>query len=161
MATAELHDETTAKKTGTGLGGGRIQCVVVTPERTLMDEAVESAVIPLFDGEFGLLPGHTPLIGRLGFGDLRVRGAAADDANATPNAERRIFLDGGFAQFRDDVLTILTQRALTRSQIDPAAARHELQQATALPAATDLQRTDKDRALARARALVRFAESAS
>jgi F-type H+-transporting ATPase subunit epsilon len=148
MATADLHDETGTKKAGAA-PGGRIQCVVVTPERTMLDEAVESVVIPLYDGEFGILPRHTPLIGRLGFGTLRVQSGGA---------ERRYFLDGGFAQFRDNVLTILTQRALAPGQIDPTAAEHELERARALPAGTDLQRAEKDRALTRARALVRFAE---
>jgi F-type H+-transporting ATPase subunit epsilon len=148
MATAELHDEIGTKKAGKGLGGS-IQCVVVTPERTLLDETVESAVIPLYDGELGILPGHTPLIGRLGYGALRVRSGGV---------ERRYFLDGGFAQFRDNVLTILTQRALSPGQIDPTAAEQELERARALAAGTDLQRTEKDRALARARALIRLAE---
>lgn len=148
MATAERHDEIGTRKAGDALAG-RIQCVVVTPERTLLDEAVDSAIIPLHDGEFGLLPGHTPLIGRLGFGTLRIRAGGA---------ERRFYLDGGFAQFRDDVLTILTQRALSAGQVEAAHARQELQQAGTLPATTDLQRTEKDRALARARALVHFAE---
>jgi F-type H+-transporting ATPase subunit epsilon len=148
MATAELHDEIGAKKAGKGLGG-RIQCVVVTPERTLLDETVDSVVIPLHDGEFGIRPGHTPLIGRLGYGSLRVQAGTT---------ERRYFLDGGFAQFRDNVLTILTQRAIPADQIDATAAEQELDRARALPSTTDIQRTEKDRALARARGLVRVAE---
>lgn len=150
MATADLHDDIGAAKAAGKAGGGQIQCVVVTPERTVLDEVVESAVIPLYDGEFGLLPGHTPLIGRLGYGALRVR--------LMGGLERRYFLDGGFAQYRDDVLTILTQRAIPADQIELAAASGELERARALPASTDLQLDEKHRALDRARAQLRLAE---
>ena len=47
-----------------------VQCVVVTPERAVLDEAVDFVALPMYDGELGVLPGRAPLIGRLGFGEL-------------------------------------------------------------------------------------------
>ena len=47
------------------------------------------------------------LIGRLGYGELRTR--TVDDVH-------RYYVDGGFAQVRDDVVTVLTNRALPASQ---------------------------------------------
>src|SRR5581483_6445472 len=88
--------------------GDRLQCVVVTPERTLFDELVDFVALPLFDGELGVLPGRSPLIGRLGYGELRTKA----DGNT-----RRYFVDGGFAQVRDDIVTILTNRAIPAAQI--------------------------------------------
>ncbi len=52
-------------------GDKKIQCVIVTPEKSLLDELVNFVALPLFDGELGVLPGRTPLIGRLGYGELR------------------------------------------------------------------------------------------
>src|SRR5437763_10679359 len=101
MATADLADVGTKGKPAHI--HDRLHCVVVTPERTLFDEAVDSVILPLFDGELGVLPGRSPLIGRLGFGELRTR---------TGGAVRRYFVDGGFAQVRDDVVTVLTNRAI-------------------------------------------------
>src|SRR5690242_12036197 len=72
--------------------GERLQCVVVTPERKFLDEVVEFVALPLSDGELGVLPGRTPLIGRLGYGELRIRSAGG--------TARRFFIDGGFAQIR-------------------------------------------------------------
>ena len=109
MATVEHLDAEKAGKKG----HGRLQCVVVTPERRLFDEVVEFVALPLYDGELGILPGRTPLIGRLGFGELRIR-----DGDAT----RRYFVDGGFAQVRDDVVTVLTSRAIPAAQVDTSAA---------------------------------------
>lgn len=145
MATAPADTDfaTTGKKPG-----DRIQCVVVTPERTLLDELVGSVVLPLLDGELGVLPGHSPLLGRLGYGELRTgTGAGAN----------RYFIDGGFAQVRDDVVTVLTNRAIPIAQLDPAAANAELEKARNRPAGGEYDAAERTRQMDRARALVRVA----
>jgi F-type H+-transporting ATPase subunit epsilon len=144
MATAEVG---AVEKTGKP-GTGRLQCVVVTPERTLFDEVVDFVALPLYDGELGVLPGRTPLIGRLGFGELRTKDGAVT---------RRYFVDGGFAQVRDDVVTILTNRAIPAADVDANAAASELEKAQSRKATTELDQADKAKALDRARALVRVA----
>src|SRR3954451_19597534 len=139
MATA-THETIEAAPKGGKKGDGRLQCVVVTPERTLFDSLVDFVALPLYDGELGILPGRTPLIGRLGYGELRTR-----DGGAT----RRYFVDGGFAQVRDDVFTVLTNRAIPADRIDTAAAAHELESAQARVATTDLDQSEKTKAIAR------------
>ncbi len=149
MATAEILDTASGKKGPAGkVGEGRVQCLVVTPEKVVLDEVVEFVALPLFDGELGVMHGRTPLIGRLGYGELRIR---------TGGLVRRYFVDGGFAQIRDDVVTILTARAIPAAKIDAAAAREELAQARARVATTEAERADKSRALDRSRALLHVA----
>ena len=116
------------------LVGGQLQCVVVTPERVLLDEVVDFAALPLYDGELGVAPGRAPLIGRLGFGELRIR---------VGTTTRRYFVDGGFAQVRDNVVTVLTNRAIAAEAIDRVAAEEELLRAQARQATTDLDLADK------------------
>ena len=142
MAIAEVG---AAEKTGKP-GAGRLQCVVVTPERKLFDELVDFVALPLYDGELGVLPGRSPLIGRLGFGELRTK---------SDGTTRRYFVDGGFAQVRDDVVTILTNRAIPAAQIDTEHAARELEQAQARRATTDYEQAEKTKAVARARGLAR------
>jgi F-type H+-transporting ATPase subunit epsilon len=120
--------------------------VVVTPEKTLLDEAADFVALPLYDGELGVLPGRSPLIGRLGYGELRTK---ADDTI------HRYYVDGGFAQIRDDVVTILTNRALPAEAIDPAAAARALEHAQGMRALTDQEFAEKQKALARDRAMIR------
>ena len=50
-----------------------LQCIVVTPERTLCDRPADFVALTLLDGEIGIAPGHTPMIGRLGCGEMRIR----------------------------------------------------------------------------------------
>ena len=51
-----------------------LKCVVVTPERACLDEVADFVALPMFDGELGVLPGRAALIGRLGYGELRLAG---------------------------------------------------------------------------------------
>jgi F-type H+-transporting ATPase subunit epsilon len=142
MATADVG---TVEKSGKP-GLDRLQCVVVTPERTLFDSVVDFVALPLYDGELGVLPGRAPLIGRLGYGELRTR-----EGGTT----HRYFVDGGFAQIRDDVVTVLTNHAIPAAEVDVTSAAHELEQAQTRRATTDAEHDEKDKAIARARAKVR------
>jgi F-type H+-transporting ATPase subunit epsilon len=150
MSTADLRDNPAGRKGPAGKPGeGRVQCLVVTPEKVLIDEVVQSVVIPAYDGELGILHGRAPLIARLGFGELRIEGGGAT---------RRLFLDGGFAQVRDDVVTVLTGRAIPADMLDTEAAREELAEARGRVATTDAEQAAKARHLDRARAMLRIAE---
>jgi F-type H+-transporting ATPase subunit epsilon len=142
------HAEAVGDAKGFKHGQARLQCVVVTPEKTWLDELVDFVALPIYDGELGVLPGHTPLIARLGYGELRTR---------TGEAARRYFVDGGFAQVRSDVVTVLTHRAIPAEQIDAAAAARELERVAAQPAVTDLESADHQRAIDRARGMIRVA----
>jgi F-type H+-transporting ATPase subunit epsilon len=66
----------------------------------------------MVDGELGVLHSRAPLIGRLGFGELRLQ---------TGNSTQRYYVDGGFAQVRENVVTVLTSKAIRADQIDPEA----------------------------------------
>jgi len=126
-----------------------LQCVVVTPERAVLDEPADFVALPMFDGELGVLPGRAPLIGRLGFGELRVRHG---------EKTQHFYLDGGFAQVRANVVTVLTPRAIPASEISAGAAQQALE-AALMPATGDaLEAALKQQA--RARAQLRLAKSA-
>jgi F-type H+-transporting ATPase subunit epsilon len=122
-------------------------CVVVTPERALLDETVDFVALPMYDGELGVLPGRAALIGRLGPGELRIRHGADT---------RRFFVDGGFAQVRNDVVTVLTPRALKAEDIDPAAASAALDAARGVADTPEAQAA-RLKAQERARAQLRIA----
>ena len=50
-----------------------LTCTVVTPEQTALETKADFVALPLFDGEIGILANHSPLIGRLGFGEMRIK----------------------------------------------------------------------------------------
>lgn len=102
-----------------------LTCILVTPEATLLEEPCDFIVLPLFDGEVGIAPLHSAMIGRIGFGEMRL---------TQGKKVRRFFVDGGFVQVLDDTVAILTNRALTSDQLDPAAIEQKLTETTAAPA---------------------------
>ena len=125
-----------------------LQCVVVTPERAVLDEPVDFVALPLYDGELGVLPGRAPLIGRLGYGELRIRRG---------DSTRRFFVDGGFAQVRPHSVRLLASFVSdedSEAKIDEACER--ARQALANAASVSDELIDAELATLKAR----FAEVA-
>ncbi len=120
-----------------------LNCIVVTPEKTAVESKAEFLVLPLYDGEIGIAPGRAPLIGRLGYGEMRLT------ASGTTT---RYYLDGGFVQVAGDVVSVLTNRAVLASDVDAQVAAKQLQTALTLPTATAEMEEIRDRQLAQARA---------
>jgi F-type H+-transporting ATPase subunit epsilon len=122
-----------------------LRLVLVTPERTLLDEPVEALRFPLYDGQIGILPGRAPLIGRLGYGELKVTTAAG---------ERSYFIDGGFVQVKGSVVSLLTHRAVPADEINPQEAQQQLEKANALVPKTPAEFAVKERDQERARRML-------
>ena len=137
-----------AKKTGA------VRCVIVTPESTSLDTLARSVTLPLFDGLRGVAGGHSPFIGRLSAGEVRIVGEQGGSADAV----RRMFVEGGFVEVSHDVVTVITQRAIPTEKLDLAAARSDLEKLTSTRAAGPEAIEAKLSAAATARALVRAAE---
>jgi F-type H+-transporting ATPase subunit epsilon len=131
---AEPHGLTADKRT--------LHCVVVTPERAVLDEHADFVALPMFDGELGVLPGRAPLIGRLGIGELRVKKG---------EQVTHLFIDGGFAQIRANVVTVLTPSAQTVAEIKPDVVREALRVADSSKATTPEQLEARAKAQQRAR----------
>jgi len=52
---------------------GAIELIVVTPEKSVVNERVDELQIPGAEGYFGVLPGHAPLFSELKVGELSYR----------------------------------------------------------------------------------------
>ena len=126
-------------------------CTVVTPEQTALETKAEFVALPLFDGEIGIAPNHSPLIGRLGYGEMRIK---AGGSTLT------YYIDGGFVQVADNVVAVLTNRAVPASSLDAAAAERHLGDALQRPANSPELLEIRDRLIAQARAQLRTARRA-
>ncbi len=129
----------------------QLNCTVVTPEKTAVDTKADFIVLPLYDGEIGIAHGRAPLIGRLGFGEMRIK---------VGEKVTRYYLDGGFVQVAEDVVSILTNRAVPAGEVDAAAAREQLIRSMKLPINSPELEEIRDRDMAQARAQLRVAERA-
>jgi len=96
-----------------------IKCIVVTPEKTVLNQDAAFIVLPLFDGECGILPNHAPLIARLGAGELRITNT---DGQLT-----QYYIEGGFVEVLGDTVALLTMYALPVKDLDLTEAEKELE----------------------------------
>ncbi len=127
------------------MAADRLQLVVVTPETTVLDQEVASLRFPLYDGQIGILPGRAPLVGRLGYGELRLTDASGSHS---------YFLDGGFVQVNGSVVTILTDAALPAQEIDTEKASEQLTEFNSLIPTSDEAFSAKQRDVDRARQML-------
>ncbi len=146
-------------KDGIRFGGGSsidvtspipiLEYIVVTPEATVLQMPAEFVALPLYDGELGVLPGHSPFIGRLGYGELRVK-----ENGKTVS----LYVDGGFVQVADNIVSVLTNNAVPAEKLNPATAREQLSAAQARKANSPELLAIRDRLEQQARAQIRIAE---
>jgi F-type H+-transporting ATPase subunit epsilon len=98
---------------------------IVTPERQVFSEQVDSVVCPGIEGELGVLPHHAPLLTTLGVGELRIRRGGDVEYFA---------IAGGFLQVRPDKVVVMAETADMASEIDlekAEEARREAERALA------------------------------
>ncbi|HEX3870931.1 MAG TPA: F0F1 ATP synthase subunit epsilon, partial [Pirellulales bacterium] len=107
--------------------------------------------LPLFDGEIGIAPGHSPMIGRLGYGEMRL---------VTKDKTELLYVDGGFVQVADNIVSVLTNRALPAASLDAQVAAEHLIAAQNRPANTPELMAIRERLEQQARAQVRLARKA-
>ncbi len=128
-----------------------LECIIVTPEATVFEHPAQFVVVPLYDGELGIAPGHTPLIGRLGFGEMRL---------VEGGQTWRLYIDGGFVQVTDNVVSVLTPRAIPAEKLDPAVIDEQLHTVQARPAHSPEALAARERSIAQSRAQLRVARHA-
>ncbi len=119
---------------------------LVAPERELFHGLVDQVVAPGEDGDFGVLPGHAPLMSTLRPGAIRVLDGGS---------ERKIFVYGGFADVTPDGLTILAEEAVDVAEIDSAKVAADLKDAEEdfRDAKDDQKKLEAQRKVERLRAL--------
>jgi F-type H+-transporting ATPase subunit epsilon len=128
---------------------GKLRCVVVTPETTILDQQADFIAAPLFDGEVGILPGKSPMVGRLGFGELRLKSGGTT---------QHYYVDGGFIQVQDNVVSVLTGKSIAADKLAIEVARQQLLDARSMRSTSPEETAIRDRMVSQARAQLRVAE---
>ena len=96
----------------------RLEFELVTPERLLFSEMVEMVVVPGTEGNFGVLPGHAPLISTIRPGMIEIYEGQ--------NVTRRIFVVSGVAEVTVERCTVLADEAALPDTLDRAAIETDL-----------------------------------
>jgi F-type H+-transporting ATPase subunit epsilon len=131
---------------------GNVLLEVVTPERILISQEVESVVAPGSLGEFGVLEGHVPFLSGIVPGELRFTAGGKTE---------RFAVASGFAEVSENKVSILVDAAERARDVDVERARKALERARerlAKRGAEDLDFVRADAALRRAIARIKVAE---
>lgn len=95
----------------------KIRLEIVTPRGRALTATVDEVTAPSIAGEFGVLPGHLPLLAALRTGIVTYK-----EAGVT----KRCAVGGGFAEAGPDRLVMLTDEYTDRESIDPVVVRKNL-----------------------------------
>ncbi len=126
---------------------------VVTPEGTAYEGEAVHVVVPAFDGEMSFYPLHAPLVGVLGYGELRV---------ARPDGVTEYFyLAGGVVQVADNEVSILAEAVMPAAALNIADANKALAEALASHATGDVEIDIRAAQTEDARARLRAAHAAT
>ncbi len=128
---------------------------LVTPEKVAWSAPADFVVLPALQGEMGVLPGHASFLVQLAEGEVRV----------TEKGEvKRFAVSGGFAEIKDDVVSLFAETAETAESISAERARQALERAKAESAKPDLDPShlaEIDAAIRRAQIRLRVARRGS
>jgi F-type H+-transporting ATPase subunit epsilon len=91
---------------------------LVSPERLLLSEEVESVMVPGAEGYFTVLAHHAPLMSTLKPGLIEVKGLSGET--------EKFFVRGGFADVTPSGLTILAEQAIRLADLDAATLEQEV-----------------------------------
>lgn len=99
---------------------GAIHLEIVTPEGVKLAADVSEFTAPSVDGEFGVLPGHVPLLAAL------TTGIVSYILNGETHS---VAVGAGFAEISDDKAVLITDRFIKKPDIDPVVVRLNLKEA--------------------------------
>ena len=102
---------------------------IVAPDKLLLSQPVDMAVIPAAEGEMGVLPGHSPMIVLLRGGTITLH------EGGKPTAQ--LYVSGGFAEITPERCTVLADEATPVAEVSKAKGEERLKQAEADYAAVD------------------------
>lgn len=111
----------------------KLKLELVTPYRHVLSQEVDEVTAPGTLGEFGILPGHTPLLTTLKIGELIYKQG---------HEVFHVAVNWGYVEVENDVVTVLVETAEPADQIDLARAQAALGRAQ--EALKKLSPEDKD-----------------
>jgi F-type H+-transporting ATPase subunit epsilon len=128
---------------------------MVTPYKQVLAVDVDEVTAPGTLGEFGLLPGHTPLLTTLKIGELTYRQGSE---------LFHVAVNWGYLEVENDKVTVLVETAETADQIDLVRAKEALSRAESAiktMSPEDVEFAQMEASLERALIRIQVAEQAS
>jgi F-type H+-transporting ATPase subunit epsilon len=124
-----------------------LQVQLVAADRPVWSGEATIVIARTVVGDFGLMPGHEPVLGELASGVVIVRTTDGEVVAAA--------IHGGFISVENDIVSLLAEQAELADEIDVESARQELERL----GTGDLEDAELSRTQERAETRLRAAES--
>lgn len=128
----------------------KLRLEIVTPEAKKFSGDVDMVVLPGSEGELGILPMHVPLMTRLLPGEVRI----TQDGKQT-----ELVIGMGFVEVSQTQVSILTDMAMSETEVDEKVAEEAVKRAEARVKEKDLNHEEVaeiEGAIARSLAQLKF-----
>ena len=99
---------------------GQLTLRIISPDRVVLDERVDSVRLPGVDGSFGVLARHAPMVAAIAIGVLRYRQGGA---------EKVLFVSEGFCEVEKDLVRVVAEAGERPAEIDERRAKEAEQRA--------------------------------
>jgi F-type H+-transporting ATPase subunit epsilon len=97
-----------------------LQLEIVTPEKRVFSDTVDTVVLPGSEGELGILESHVPLVTALSPGEL---------AYTKAGATHHLAVGTGFVEITGHRVAVLTDMAMGESEIDEKTVEEAMKRA--------------------------------
>lgn len=94
--------------------------VIITPEKTVLDEEIDEILVPTNKGQMGVLPHHINIVTQLVPGEVIIK---------SKGKNKNIAVSGGFLEVNKGVLTLLADYAEHANEIDIEKAKEATKKA--------------------------------
>jgi F-type H+-transporting ATPase subunit epsilon len=98
----------------------QFQLQIVTPEGMQLNEPIDELTAPSVEGQFGVLPGHRPMLAALATGII---------SYTKGSTVTQVAVGSGYVEIHADSAVVLTDRFSTKAAVDPVRVRLDLKQA--------------------------------
>ena len=95
-----------------------LQFELVTPEKLAYSAQVELVEVPGVEGDFGVLPGHAPLMSIIRPGVVTIHEG---------ESKKRYFVPAGYAEVNPQGCVVLAEQVRDMAEIDPVEVNRELE----------------------------------
>jgi len=120
----------------------KIELEIVTPRGLALKASVDEVTAPSVHGEFGIMPGHLPVLVAIHTGVITYR---------VGNDQKKCAVGEGFAEGGPNKLLVLTEEFVDKTGVDPVAVRAELAEVEAkldkATQAADIEAAESTKAL--------------
>jgi ATP synthase F1 epsilon subunit len=127
-----------------------LHVVLLTPKAKLLDCRAVSVILPCSDGERGILRNHCPMLTGVGKGIMQVH-------EISDHPDAYFVLEGGFARFSENNLTVLAYDAITFNEVNPDKVKQIISHAQEVIASQEYTPSGQSEK-ARSRLILRMAE---